>query len=103
MTTKRIRPYSPDDIETVLDIWESASRVGHPFLSESFLTAGRERIRRDYMPMAATWIFEEGGPPVGFIALIGEEVGALFVHPAAHRRGVGRALMDFAKRQRAMM
>jgi putative acetyltransferase len=103
MTTEKIRPYSPDDIESVLDIWESASRVGHPFLSESFLTEGREKIRREYMPMATTWIFEEGGTSVGFISLIGEEVGALFVDPAVHRRGVGRALMDFAKRKRAAL
>ena len=98
-----IRPYSPDDIESVLDIWESASRVGHPFLSDSFLIEGREKIRRVYMPMAATWIFEEGGTPVGFISLIGDEVGALFVDPAVHRRGVGRALMDFAKLQRTAL
>jgi GNAT superfamily N-acetyltransferase len=42
----------------------------------------------------------EDGPPLGFLALDGEEVRALYLAPAARGRGIGRALLDRAKAAR---
>ena len=100
MDTHRIRPYRPKDVEQILDVWEDASGVGHPFLTESFVADERVRIRDVYLPSAATWVLEERGRVVGFISLIDNEIGALFVEPKSHRRGFGRALMEFAITQR---
>lgn len=86
-----IRAYAPQDLGQVLDIWEGASRVAHPFLPESFVVAEREKVKDVYMPTAASWVWEEDDAVVGFISLIGDEVGALFVDPKNHRRGIGRA------------
>lgn len=41
-------------------------------------------------------MIENDGQVIGFVALIGNEVGALFVQPACHGSGAGRALMDKA-------
>ena len=41
-------------------------------------------------------MIEDGGQVIGFVALIGSEVGALFVQPAFHGSGARRALMDKA-------
>jgi len=91
-----IRKYQPADDEDVLNVWARASALAHPFLSQEFLELERHRIPRVYLPNAATWVWEADGHVVGFISLLGNEVGAIFVDPAFHRSGIGRALMDRA-------
>lgn len=91
-----VRPYRAADIEGVLAAWEHASRLAHPFLTEDFLDAERERIPSLYIPNTDVWVAEVGGAVVGFIALAGNEVGAIFLDPACHGQGIGKALMDQA-------
>jgi putative acetyltransferase len=92
-----IRPYTDADLTELLDVWYAASLVGHPFLSEEFLTAERELIADVWTPRAETIVYEDDGQVVGFLSLVGNEVGAIFVHPEHQGRGIGRALMDRAR------
>src|SRR5690606_19639447 len=92
-----IRSYKRDDLDDLLDTWYAASQVAHPFLTDEFFAAERENIPHIYLPMADTFVFEKEGAVVGFIALIGNEVGAVFVHPRFHRQGIGRSLMNHAR------
>ncbi len=95
-----IRKYNDTDCEAVIEIWHAASKIATPFLSDEFLTWEREQIREVWMPSAETWVFETEGTVQGFVSLIGNEVGAIFVHPTSQGRGIGRALMDHAARLR---
>ena len=92
-----IRPYRKEDIDQVIEIWYEASLIATPFKSEAQLSREREQIRSFWMPRAETWVYELDGVVVGFIALIGNEVGAIFVDPKFHGQGIGRALMDKAR------
>jgi putative acetyltransferase len=92
-----IREYRSDDCDAVLEVWAAASAVAHPFLTAAFLATERHNIANLYLLVAETWVWEASGRVAGFIALVGNEVGGLFVHPALHRRGIGRALMDHAR------
>jgi len=92
-----IRKYQPADCEDVLNVWANASALAHPFLSEDFLKLERHNIPNVYLPKADTWVWEADGHVVGFISLLGNEVGAIFVDPDFHRSGIGRALMDQAR------
>lgn len=96
MHSTPIRSYAPRDLLQLLEVWEQGSRVGHSFLPDDFLEAERDMIRDVYLPRVETWVYEEGGRVVGFISLIENEIGALFIHPSYHRRGIGRALMELA-------
>lgn len=92
-----IREYRDADLDQLLDVWFQASEVAHPFLTEEFMAAERENIRNVHIPKANTWVYEDAGRVVGFIALIGNEVGAIFVSPEVQGRGFGQALMDLAR------
>jgi putative acetyltransferase len=98
-----IRRYEPRDLEAVLDAWEQASRVAHPFLSPAFLAQERSDIPNVYLPVAETWVATRNSRVIGFIALLGSEVGALFVQPALQGAGAGRALMDKAHELRGSL
>ena len=92
-----IRPYSDGDIDELLDVWHRASLLAHPFLTKDFLTAERGQIADHWMAIADTTVYASDGRVVGFLSLIGNEVGAIFVDPDQHGRGIGRALMDNAR------
>ena len=95
-----IRPYTDDDLGALLDVWYEASLIAHSFLSEEFFAAERRQIAEEWLPIAETTVAEADGHIVGFVSLIGNEVGGIFVDPRLQGRGIGRALMDHACRTR---
>ena len=99
----RVRKYHDSDLDAVLHIWENASRLAHPFLPDDYFEQERESIPRQHLPKANTWVAETGGEVIGFISLLGNEVGALFVQPGYHGKGAGRALMDKASELHEML
>lgn len=98
-----IRPYEPRDLDELLEAWYQAARLAHPFLNDDFFETERQNIIHKYTPVVETWVYEQTGHVVGFIALLGNEVGALFLLPACHGNGIGRALMDHARKLRGTL
>lgn len=92
-----IRPYKNSDLEAVLSSWEIATRLAHPFMTNEFIAQERTNIAEIYMPNTDTSVAEIEGKVEGFIALIGNEIGAIFLNPKFHGKGVGKALMDKAQ------
>lgn len=93
----RIRPYIDSDLDDLLSVWENASKIAHPFLKEDFLMQERKKIPELYLPNADTWVIEIGNQVIGFIALIGNEVGALFLEPKHQGKKMGKLMMDKAQ------
>ncbi|MBD9510197.1 GNAT family N-acetyltransferase [Ensifer sp. ENS10] len=91
-----IRPWRPEEGERLLAIWLAASRFGHPFLGETRLVEQQQVVRDTYLPMADNWVAEIDGEVVGFIGLIGNFIGGLFVDPHIRGAGIGRALVEDA-------
>jgi putative acetyltransferase len=92
-----IRRFRGSDLDRLLDLWERASRLAHPFLDDDFLRRERRTIADVFMPKSETWVYVREGAAVGFISLLGNEIGGLFVDPSAQRQGIGRALVDHAR------
>jgi putative acetyltransferase len=92
-----IRQYEDTDLEAVLSSWESATRLAHPFMTDAFIAQERKNVAELYLPNTDTWVVELSAEVKGFIALMGNEVGAIFLQPECHGRGAGKALMDKAQ------
>ncbi len=95
-----IRKYDTGDLAELLDVWYDASQIAHPFWTRDLFEQERRDISEKFLPIAETWVFEKEGRVVGFIALLGNEVGGIFVAPTQHGQGIGRALMDHARASR---
>lgn len=94
-----IRHYQSRDTEALVTIWREASDLAHPFLDAEFLEREADNMRRLYLPNARTWVIEENDVLVGFIALVGDEIGGLFLSPAYHGKGFGKSMVDYAVAQ----
>ncbi len=94
--TIRIREYCDADLERCVEIWRLGSEVGHPLLSEADREADAALVRAEDLPRAESLVAEDGERIIGYISLWKSHIGALFVDPAHHRRGVGRRLVDAA-------
>ena len=96
VTNTMIREYQSEDADAVVSIWREATALAHPFLKPEFVAQETDNLRNIYLKFADTSVMEQNGTVVGFIALIEDEIGGLFLQPSFHGRGLGRTLVDHA-------
>ncbi len=100
MTTDhlRIRPYAAaTDLKPLSAIWLKASLIAHPFIGRERLHQQQRLIEEQYLPNAETWVACLGDPPAGFISLLDDFIGGIFVDPEHQGQGIGRALIAHAR------
>lgn len=90
-----IREYNEKDIQTVFNIWDEASTIAHPFLNSAFVEKAKKDMYEIYIPNSKTWVFEEDRKILGFIGMMGNEIGGLFVSPQHQLKGIGSKLVNF--------
>lgn len=98
-----IRAFYEGDLDELLDVWYRASLGAHSFLAHEFLAAERLEIADVWLPIAETTVYESDGRVVGFLALIDNEVGGIFVDPDFQGMGIGQSLMDRARESRRFL
>lgn len=82
----------------LVEIWFHAVRETHDFLPEADFRFYHELIRAGALREAELWVAHtEEGQASGFLGRSGNKVEMLFVHPARHGQGIGRALLEHAK------
>ncbi|SEH20285.1 putative acetyltransferase [Sphingopyxis sp. YR583] len=91
-----IRQSTPADGERAVQIWCDAVDATHDFLSADDRVAIEAEVR-SFLPAAPFWLaVDSTDRPVGFMLLDGSSMEALFIDPAHHGAGVGRALVAHA-------
>lgn len=92
-----IRKREERDTDEIINIWHEASSLAHSFLKADFVEKARQDMRDVYIPNTETWVYEDDDRVIGFISMMGNEIGGLFVLPDKQSQGVGTQLVDFVK------
>jgi putative acetyltransferase len=99
--TLRLRPYRPEDFETIVDLWMRAWQAAMPEIAfATRLEWWRNRWQNDLVPNNVITIAEIGDRPEGFI-VIDPKTGwldQLAVEPVLWGHGVAEKLIEEAKR-----
>jgi putative acetyltransferase len=94
-----IRPARLSDTDTLFAIWLQAVRATHLFLSEADIDFYSGLVRTEYLPEALLWVIvDDADQPLGFMGMTEDKIDALFVAPEQHGKGLGRALVEYARR-----
>jgi putative acetyltransferase len=93
----QITPVSAEEYPRLLKIWEAAVRATHHFLSEANIEEFRPIVIEQAFPaVKLACARTDAGEIIGFVGTANRKVEMIFIDPAHHGSGIGRALMDYA-------
>jgi putative acetyltransferase len=96
-TRWRFRPSTGDDLDRLYKVWHASVLATHDFVSQSDLRDICLQVRNDYLPNRALLVsIDDQDQLVGFMGMNGHEIESLFIDPACHGRGLGRAFIKEA-------
>ena len=93
-----IRKFENRDLDAVMQIWLEGNLDAHTFVPASFWTDHFEMVR-DMLPQAELYVYENENTQKidGFIGLTENHIEGIFVAKSARSKGVGKALLEYAK------
>ena len=93
-----IRKFETQDLDAVMQIWLQANLDAHAFIPASFWDANFEMVR-DLLSQAELYVHENEDTRQidGFIGLTENHIEGIFVAKSARSKGVGKALLEYAK------
>jgi GNAT superfamily N-acetyltransferase len=95
-----IREYHQDDFDAVTIIWRISREKSLPdFQREKghFFYEDRDYFRDHIVKNNQVWVVEAAQQPVAFMAMNKNFIDQLYIDPVHQRRGVGQALLNFAR------
>lgn len=97
-----IRDYRATDFDSVTILWrvarekllpEGQTDTGHTFYED------QDYFRNQILRKNHVWVVELESRPIAFMAMENEFIDQLYVHPDYQRHGIGKTLLDFARKQ----
>lgn len=95
-----IRDYREEDFDALTILWRTSREKSLPDLERNkghFFFEDRDYFRNHILPENRVWVAEVQNRAVGFLAMQGDFIDRLYIDPDYQRRGIGQALLDFAR------
>lgn len=95
-----IREYKAEDFDAVTILWRVAREKSLPEFQRSkghFFYEDQDYFRHEVLMKHRVWVAEVAGRIAAFMAMEKEFIDQLYVHPDHWRRGIGEALLNFAR------
>lgn len=97
-----IRQSTPKDLIPVMKIWLDTNIHAHYFVPKEYWINNYTRVK-ELLPEATIYVYEEKKKVLGFIGLMHNHIAGIFVKEAAQSKGIGRELMNYAKKKYAVL
>lgn len=93
----KIRSYHQSDLPLIFDIYNRSKLDELNFENQKFtlLPLEQDEARFRKLMESDIYVYQEQGHILGYGAIYGDEVRALFVHPNFRSKGVGKKLFEF--------
>ena len=98
-----IRAIRPADLDAAAALWLDANREAHWFVPAAYWQSQLAAVRPQLLEAESYVFVEEDGTISGLLGLQDALIAGLFVRRDVRSRGIGRQLLDFAKRRRTRL
>ena len=96
-----IRNYRPEDFDALTILWRISREKSLPEFQNTkghFFYEDQNYFREHILKENEVFVVESGQRPVAFMAIKDEFVDQLYVHPDYQNQGIGKALLDYARK-----
>jgi putative acetyltransferase len=97
-----IRDYRPEDFDALTILWRISREKSLPDFQRAkghFFYEDQDYFRNHILTENQVFVVEADQRPVAFMAMRDDFIDHLYVHPDYQNRGIGRDLLDFARRR----
>lgn len=92
-----IRPSRASEIDDIMTLWLNANRQAHDFVPEEYWLSHYDEVKTEIAK--GVFVYEQNERIASFIGLIEKYIAGLFVRTDKRRAGIGKALIEFCKKQ----
>jgi ribosomal protein S18 acetylase RimI-like enzyme len=96
-----MRDYRPEDFDAVTILWRISREKSLPEFQNAkghFFYEDQGYFRAHILKENKIWVVELDNRPVAFMAMRGDFIDRLYVHPDYQNRGIGKALLGCARK-----
>ncbi|WP_420540040.1 N-acetyltransferase [Paenibacillus polymyxa] len=95
-----IRPAKVEELKELVAIWLDASIEAHHFIAPQYWNSQAGEMESKYLPLTQNYVIIQDDHTIGgFISMLDGYLAALFIRVDSQRKGHGKLLLDWVKKQ----